>query len=116
MEIANKIKAVYDSIQPMTDPMMDFDERDLMAFAEQAGFEEIHLELQAGIQPITDNVSWETYLRQAGNPKIPTLEEAMRVALVLDEIEKFTAHLRPLVENKCGVRRRAAAFLWAVKG
>ncbi|CAN5664793.1 hypothetical protein BH18ACT13_BH18ACT13_07150 [soil metagenome] len=38
-EICEKIRAVYDSIQPPeSDPMLDFDERDLIAFAEEAGF------------------------------------------------------------------------------
>jgi hypothetical protein len=47
VEIAHKVKAVYESIQPPdTDPMVDFDERDLIACAEKAGFTQIGLELQ----------------------------------------------------------------------
>jgi arsenite methyltransferase len=90
-EIADKIKAIYNQIQPATDPMIDFDERDLLAIAEAAGFSEIYLDLQVEIQPKTANVSWETYLRQAGNPKIPTLEEVIGQALTVDEADIFTA-------------------------
>ncbi|MCS6883619.1 MAG: class I SAM-dependent methyltransferase [Chloroflexaceae bacterium] len=115
MEIAQKVKAVYQRLQPPdTDPMLDFDERDLIAFAERAGFTEIHLELQAEVKPPAEG-NWETFLRTAGNPKIPTLEEAIQQALTPDEAEKFVAYLRPLVERKQGASRSAVAYLWAVK-
>lgn len=115
MDIADKIKAIYAGLQPMTDPMLDFDERDLITFGESAGFRELYLELQVEIHPMNQDVSWETCLRSAGNPKIPTLEEAMHQALTVAEANKFSQHLRPLVENKQGVHRLAVAFLWAIK-
>lgn len=115
MEIAQKVKAVYQQLQPPdTDPMLDFDERDLIAFAEKAGFKEIHIELQAEVKPPAEG-NWETFLRIAGNPKIPTLEEAIQQALTPDEAEKFVTYLRPLVEGKQGIIRSAVAYLWAVK-
>lgn len=118
IEIAQKIKAVYRRLQPDTDPLLDFDERDLLAFAEEAGFYEIHLELHAQIAPLAplrQEMSWETYWRTAWSPKIPTLEEAVNQALTPEEAKKFVAHLRPLVEAKQGMDRMAYAYLWAVK-
>jgi ubiquinone/menaquinone biosynthesis C-methylase UbiE len=51
-ELVQKVEAVYQRIQPPdTDPMTDFDERDLVSQAEKAGFSEIHLELQIEIRP-----------------------------------------------------------------
>lgn len=115
LEIAHKIRAVYQRLQPSdTDPMLDFDERDLMVFAEQAGFKEIHLELQAEIKPSTLG-NWETLLHIAFNPKVPTLAEAMQQTLTPDEADQLVAHLRPLVENKQGIARSAIAYLWAIK-
>ena len=120
-EIAQTLHMVYYGIQPPEiDPMLDFDERDLIIQAEGAGFTEIHLELQVEIEPKTESSGcgdgeWETMLRTAGNPKIPTLEEAMGQALTSDEKERFVAYLRPLVEKKQGVNRSAVAYLWAVK-
>ncbi len=96
--------------------MLDFDERDLSAYAGKAGFQEIHVEVKVDIKPTSDyGDSWEAFLRSAGNPKIPTLEEAMQQVLTPDEIERFVAYLRPLVEAKKGVSRSAVAYLWAVK-
>ncbi|MBA3430956.1 MAG: class I SAM-dependent methyltransferase [Actinobacteria bacterium] len=118
-EIAQKIKAVFDRIQPMeTDPMLDFDERDLFDLVEDAGFVEVHLNYEARL--VSDDAyfevtDWHVLLRSAGNPNIPTLEEAMNETLTREETERFTAHLRPLVEN---ARRRgtsAVAYLRAVK-
>jgi arsenite methyltransferase len=118
-ESASKVLDVFARLQPMdTDPMLDFDERDLFDLAERCGFAEIHLDYQASLVTgdayygVTD---WNLFLRSAGNPNIPTLEEAMEEALSREEMERFTAHLRPLVEN---ARRRgtlALAYLWAVK-
>ena len=51
----------------------------------------------------------------AGNPNIPTLEEAMDQALTPDEAKRLAAHLRPLVEQGRGTWRMAHAYLWATK-
>src|SRR5215212_4962358 len=119
-DLAVRVQAIYERIQPReTDPMRDFDERDLLAHAETAGFGEVHLEYEANIT--RDNLylsadrSWETLLKTSGNPRIPTLEEAMNEALTAREIERFTAHLRPLVERNEGKGMSAHAFLLATK-
>jgi len=115
-EIADKLKDLYNRIQPQdSDPMMDFDERDLLVFAEKAGFSEINLELQVQVNPRPNIGDWEAFIRYAGNPKIPTLEEAMSQVLTAQEIKKFTAHLRPLVDTGQGTSRMALAYLWAAK-
>lgn len=115
VELAQKVKSVYLRLQPPeTDPMTNFDERDLIIFAEKAGFKEIHLELHIEIKPPTD-YNWATLLHRAGNPNIPTLEEAMHQVLTPEEADQFTAHLRPLVEAKNGVTRSAVAYLRAIK-
>ena len=116
MNVAAKVKRVYMDLQPLdSDPTMNFDERDLIAFAERAGFSEAHLELEAAVEPFSQDVTWEMFLRVAANPKIPSFGEAMAQALAPGEVDAFTAHLRPLVEGKQAVSRSASAYLWAVK-
>lgn len=115
MDIAQKVEALYRSIQPLeSDPMLDFDERDLVRFAEIAGFKEIHLELKIEVKP-PEHGDWEQMMNTAGNPKIPTLKEAIHQVLTPEERKMFINHLRPLVEAKQGLRHFARAFLWAVK-
>jgi len=113
-KLARKIFAVYEALQPESDPMLDFDERDLIAQAEQAGFFPIDLELQAVVEA-PKPLRWEVFLHSSGNPKIPTWAEAMAEALTPEERERVTAHLRPLVEEGRGVRRIAHAYLRATK-
>jgi ubiquinone/menaquinone biosynthesis C-methylase UbiE len=123
-EIAGKVRAVFERIhEPASSPLLNFDERDLLTYAERAGFAEIRLELQATIKqpkPLdshdgTARPTWETLLKSSGNPLDPTLEEAMAQALSPHEVEQFTAYLRPLVETTQGNERQAVAYLWAVK-
>lgn len=114
-DIAQKIRDIWMQIQPPgSDPMGDFDERDLVLQAENAGFHEIHLELQIEIKP-HDREEWSSFVNTAYNPKVPTLAEAMQQALMPAEAKTFTDYLRPLVETGQGKQRMAVAYLWAVK-
>ncbi|MBI3050274.1 MAG: class I SAM-dependent methyltransferase [Acidobacteria bacterium] len=118
--IAAKLKDFYRRLLPLdSNPMMNFDERDLIAWAEAAGFRDVHLELQVTITPLSSQpdmpASWTTYLRSAANPKCPTFEEAMAQVLTPAERATFEAHLRPRVEAKEGTFRSAVAYLWATK-
>lgn len=114
-EIARKLRAVYDKIQPPdTDPMLNFDERDLLELAERAEFFPVRLHLEVEITP-SEPRTWEGFLNISGNPKIPTLAEAMQQALTVGERQTLTDHLRPLVEEGRGTWRMASAHLWATK-
>lgn len=120
MEIAAKIKALYQHLQPLdADPMMNFDERDLITYVELAGFREVHLDLEVDIKPLSHvqgpAMTWDTFMRTAANPKIPTLEEATARALTKDEAARFTAHMRPLVDGRTGTYSSAVAYLSATK-
>jgi arsenite methyltransferase len=112
-DISTKVRGVYVAIQPRdTDPMLDFDERDLIELAEHAGLFPVHLRLDVEVVPC-DPQSWDGFLHRAGNPRIPTLAEAMSEALTPDEEERLVRHLRPLVEEGRGTWRMAVAYLWA---
>ena len=94
--------------------MLDFDERDLVSLAEGAGFFPIHLEYRADIEP-PEARNWESFVHSSGNPKIPTLAEAMDEALTAEERDRLVAALRPAVEEGRGAWRMGHAYLWAVK-
>ena len=113
-DLAARVDRVYDEIQPPDDPMLDFDERDLVRLAEQAGFFPVELELRAVVQR-SEPRPWDAFLKSSGNPRIPTIGEAIDQALTREERERFVAHLRPLVERGEGVWRMAGAYLRARK-
>jgi SAM-dependent methyltransferase len=113
---AAKLRAFYESLQPLgTDPMVDFDERDLGRHAEQAGFPVVDLELRVGVKNTRQPVPWDRFLRMSGNPLVPPVGEVLNRVLTPQEIAEFTAHLMPLVEAGAGRERRALAYLTAVK-
>jgi arsenite methyltransferase len=108
-----RVMQVFEKIQPAdSDPMRNFDEQDLVAFAEGAGFEEIHLDLSLDVRRASP-MPWQALLNIASNPLLPTLGEAMRQVLTADEAERLTTHLRPQVERGAGTRRLATAYLSA---
>ena len=113
-DLMQKVNAIFDKIQPPTDPMIDFDERDLLTYAERAGFFPIKLDYRAEIEP-PEAKNWETFMHSSGNPKIPTFAEAMDEALTPEERDDLAAVLRPAVEKGLGVWRMGTAYLWAVK-
>jgi ubiquinone/menaquinone biosynthesis C-methylase UbiE len=114
--IAAKVRAVYEAIQPPdSDPMLDFDERDLVRLAEHAGFPEVSLDLRWRIRAMVRPVGWEVFLRASGNPLVPPLGDVLVQSLTVAEQAAFTAALRPQVESGRGQDRQVVAFLTAVK-
>jgi arsenite methyltransferase len=113
-ELAAKVCARFAAIQPPgRDPMLDFDDRDLVRLAEQAGFTDVRLDLEVSTRRARPAMQWETFLRSSGNPNLPPLAVTLGEALTPPELAAFTAHLRPLVEAGRGTDRRAVAYLRA---
>jgi SAM-dependent methyltransferase len=113
-DVRDKLEGVFRAIQPDDDPMLDFDERDLVELAAGAGFFPVTLDLELEVVPL-DAMSWERFANTPGNPNVPSLAEAMGRALNEDERERLVAHLRPYVERGEGVGRWAKAYLRAMK-
>lgn len=114
-EAGAKISQLYRRLQPPdTDPMVDFDERDLVRFCEEAGFFPIDLRLELEVRQ-TEAIAWDAFVNTAGNPNIPTLAEAAAEVLTPAERDRLTGYLRPLVEAGAGTWRMGHAFLAATK-
>jgi ubiquinone/menaquinone biosynthesis C-methylase UbiE len=115
--LAARVQALYASIQPPgTDPMVDFDDRDLVRHARDAGFSEVSLELQVSVKNRKDPVPWERFLRMSGNPLVPPFQEVLQQVLSAQEADELASHLKPLVESGTGLERTALAYLTAIKG
>ncbi len=114
-ELAAKVNAHEASVAGHV--LLDFDERDLLAWVEEAGFSQVSLayEVEIAPRPLLAGMRWEAFLRSSGNPLDPTVLESVQAALTLDEQARFLAHLRPLVERSEGQRRMATAYLRAVR-
>jgi arsenite methyltransferase len=122
-DIAAKLSAYYTSVAAGAgaangagDPMLSFDDWDLLDLAERAGFGQIHLEVRVDVQAPRPPCPWDRFLRMAPNPLLPTFGQILGDALDRDEAGQLTAYLRPLVESGAGRRRQALAGLAAIKG
>lgn len=99
--------------RPELDSMHDFTERDLVRWAEEAGFRELAFDFEVRIRPAPAFTNWAAYEQSSGNPLVPTLRRAALDALGADDAERFLAHLRREAEAGRGIEREAWAFLRA---
>jgi arsenite methyltransferase len=97
------------------DPMMNFTERDLVRCAEEAGFDEIHVELRIDVEPGSWVVDWDRLLTTSPNPNALSVGESIAGALTSEEAARFESHLRPLVDSGRALGRSAFAYVWASK-
>jgi SAM-dependent methyltransferase len=114
-ELAERVAKVYRDLQPPDDPMLDFDERDLVLLAIGAGFSDVHLSLEVVYRERRRGrgTSWEQWLHNAPNPRVPTMAEAVAMVLAPEEAERYFAHMRPRVESGAGRSLDAVAYLRA---
>lgn len=88
-----KVRAAY--AVPAADPMHDFDERDLLRWAREAGFTGVRLDYRAEVDvpgpPLAD---WDAVRRTAPNPLVPTYGEVLDTALAPAERDRFDAYVR----------------------
>jgi ubiquinone/menaquinone biosynthesis C-methylase UbiE len=120
--VADLAEKVKNSEQRLADDatLVDFDERDLISFAERAGFRSVELTYEAHVEHDARprwlaDVSWDTFLRIAPNPLAPTFGELVDRTLTPEEAERFIGHLKPLFEEGRGTNRTAVAYLRAEK-
>ena len=117
-DLAGKLRRVWTPVPPEQDPMLDFDERDLLRLARDAGFTALELDYRAEVEvpapaPTTD---WDTLKRTAPNPLAPTVEEALTQALTGAERDRFEAHVRSVLAAGTPIRPiLATAYLRAVR-
>ncbi|QBD74913.1 methyltransferase domain-containing protein [Ktedonosporobacter rubrisoli] len=110
--IADKVQAVFARLQPWdTDPMFNFDERDMLTYAQKAGFNSVDFTLNASCVPGEEPARWDIFLKKQQNPLVPMLQEALQQALSPDEMAQFEAHLRPLVEAGQDIHRHGLLYL-----
>jgi len=114
MDLAARVQAFYQQLQPDSDPMFNFDERDLVAHCEAVGFGEVQGVLEIEVRaPVP--TKWDVFIQAPSNPRVPALATVMEQVLAREEQERFTAHLRSLVEAGWGRQRSASLYLRAVK-
>lgn len=110
-------RVVADVVAAGPDSMADFDEYDLFALAEEAGFDEVRLEtvVERKSAPMVATRDWDVFLATSPNPLAPSFGTAIERTLTRSESDRLTAVLRPQVEAGHGTTRFASAYLVARK-
>jgi len=100
--------------RPELDSMHDFDERDVVRWAEEAGFPEISFDFEVRIHAMPEFTNWPAFESSSGNPLVPPLREVAAEALDADEAARFLGHLRAEAEAGRGVWREGCGYLRAL--
>jgi len=113
--LAKRLGDVFRELQPLdSDPMMDFDERDLLRHCEAAGFRTIRIDVRILSVPALP-AQWDQAIEGAGNPNIPSMGEAMQRIFTQEERARYESVMRPRLEAGGYPQRSAVAHLVAVK-
>jgi ubiquinone/menaquinone biosynthesis C-methylase UbiE len=116
LDLARKVNTVFLTNTPRKFlEMMNFDDRDLMEWAEDEGFGDLTLDLHVEIGQRPAEISWEVFQTTQAHPAFPSLADAISQALTPEEARQFVGYLRPLVENSEGYWKTAQAYLAARK-
>lgn len=110
---AARVKDVYRRFEDEQGPMLDFDERDLLVFAEAAGFTDVHLDYHVDIDRQPVDLTWSAFLRFAPNPLVPPMADVLAEALDGAEREALADRLRTELARGSTRRRLATAYLTA---
>jgi len=110
-----RIDERFRKMQPLdSDPMMNFDEYDLLRHAEDAGFGILHLAHHVNVSP-AEPINWDMWLKRSGNPNIPPIGEMLRDIFSPEEFALFEEHARPALERGGRPARSAFTLLSATK-
>jgi ubiquinone/menaquinone biosynthesis C-methylase UbiE len=117
-DLVAKVKTVYRASEPDEEPIVAFDERDLLARVEEAGFTGIEMDYRAQVGVLLDGppLDWDAVRRTAPNPLVPTYAEAMEATLTGAERARLDDVIRARIA--AGAPRRltlATAYLRAVR-
>ncbi|MDP4228933.1 MAG: class I SAM-dependent methyltransferase [Bacteroidota bacterium] len=96
------------------DPMLNFDERDMLGMIRSAGFREITMQYEASMRDNLKWPSWQAFLKSAPNPTVPSLAE-VAAGFTPEEAQQFEAYFRPLVEHGTAVQSYAEVYFRAEK-
>lgn len=95
-------------------PLVNYTERNLLGWAQAAGFTDVRLELHIHTSPARD-VTWAAFTAVAPHPWAPSLDEILSERFSTDERRRFEAVLRPMVEGGGWMSVDSVAYLVAVK-
>ncbi|WP_395065189.1 class I SAM-dependent methyltransferase [Paraburkholderia silvatlantica] len=93
-------------------PITNYGERDLVRYAMDAGFTDIHLELHIDVRT-EDCLPWETFIRTSPHPLAPALEDVLETEFTHDERTYLEVRMRAIFESGKQFGAERIAYLTA---
>src|SRR5579883_337194 len=91
-------------------PIANYSERDMMRFAQIAGFAELHLELHIDTLPSIVR-TWEVFIKSSPHPLAPPLSVIMSEQFSAQERQLFERSMRPVIEDPKAVTTDRMLYL-----
>lgn len=98
----------------LNSPLANYSERDMIRFAQSAGFAEVHLELHIDTLPSIVR-SWEVFIDSSPHPLAPPLRTIMAEQFTAAERQLFERSMRPMVEDPKALATDRMLYLTATK-
>ncbi len=95
-------------------PMTNYSEQDLVRYAQDCNFSDIHMELHGDAESFK-KIPWEVFVGSSPHPLAPSLNQIFEDQFTRQERESFEAILRPVVETYGVVAHNRMVYLHAVK-
>jgi ubiquinone/menaquinone biosynthesis C-methylase UbiE len=95
-------------------PITNYSERNLLQWAQTAGFRELRLELHISVTNAYRK-SWETFLDSSPHPHAPSLQTILREKFQPEERQQFERAIRPMVESSELFETNRMVYLTALK-
>lgn len=95
-------------------PIANYCERDLLRFAQSAGFVDLHVELHIDVVPSIVR-TWDAFINSSPHPLAPPLSAIMAEQFTAAERELFERSMRPVVEDSKAVTTDRMVYLTARK-
>ena len=80
-------------------PVANYSERDMVRFAQAAGFPTLHLELHIDVLPSIVR-SWDVFINSSPHPLAPPLSVLMSEQFAAEERPVFERTMRPMIERR----------------
>lgn len=93
-------------------PITNYSERDMIKFAQMAGFAELHLELHVDILPSIVR-SWDVFINSSPHPLAPPLSVIMSEQFTAEERQLFERAMGPVIEDPKTVTTDRMLYLTA---
>jgi len=114
--IVEKVKNAFSQFKANSeeDPMLNFTERDLFHFAENAGFSDLKFNLEAQKATKKTEMNWSSFINTAPNPKIPSIAKILDDNLSENQKRIFSDFMSKKFDN--GLMASKEAFLYLYGG